>query len=659
MRLRPHACIAGVIASLLVLSTDPGPAAEGATRTAATAAAPTPAAPAAPDQSRLPAFEGRTLDGKRLSTSSFGGKRLILLCFNPGVAQAGIYAEALAKLAPEQRSNNFEIAGVAMGLDPAKAREFATKFKLDFPIFDDSDGNIGLRLSLQSPLMLVGSDADGRVGLAMASFEHDDGGATVSAVEARIREYLRMPKSGAAAGGALDSRPLAPTFEADHVGGGGSHFRLADLSGKPVVLAFFLSTCPHCQQALTFFKAELARIPEKSRPVFVGIAIDTRAWEVKSTLEEKKLDFFSPLSDPDGRIAASYSSFAGVPDVLLIDGTGHIVYREKGWNEKHAPDLLRMRLASLAGLEVPMLLDHDGYSGNDVCAVCHVKEASAWHFTDHSAAFDDLVTRGADHDPKCVGCHVVGFGERGGYSEQAPEKFFEGVGCEDCHGRGGGHLATKAKGAAAAHGTVDGHICEKCHDPEHSLGFDYAKFLPKVSHAAIAALSDPERAKLVSGRGQPRDLLPASSAIVGSMACRSCHEREYSTWSHSAHARSTESLVSDRKGSDPKCVHCHVTGYARAGGFPDGGKLNAGDDLARVGCESCHGGGADHVRSGGKQAASIVRLGDKCDTCVILQICGTCHDDANDPDFRFNVVHKIDAQRHGTAQQAAAAQPAH
>ena len=33
---------------------------------------------------------------------------------------------------------------------------------------------------------------------------------------------------------------------------------------------------------------------------------------------------------------------------------------------------------------------------------------------------------------------------------------------------------------------------------------------------------------------------------------------------------------------------------------------------------------------------------------MILQICGTCHDDANDPGFEFEVKKKIEKQRHGT-----------
>jgi len=617
------------------------------------AASPTGAkAPEQPDQPRLPSFTGRTLDGKSLSTASFSGKRLILLCFNPGVEQATAYAQALAKVAAERSRYNFALAGVAMGLDPANARAFAAKLGLDFPIFDDSDAGIMERLGLQSPLTLLGTDAEGRVGLAMVAYEHEPA-LPAAAVEARVREYLRLPRTGAAASGELDQQPKAPPFEAERMSAS-ERFRLSDLSGKPVALTFFLPTCPHCRDALRFFKGELARIPEKNRPVLVGVSIDSRVGAVEETLKTEKLDFFPVLKDPDRAIAAAYGAFAGVPDIVLIDASGRIAYRRVGWAEKRDPKLMRMRLAALAGTEVPMQLEADGFSGNDACAVCHPKETATWRFTDHSLAFDTLVTRGADRDPKCINCHVVGFGERGGYSEAGREKHLENVGCESCHGAGGGHLTTARSKTTAATTAADYRLaCKRCHDAEHSLGFDYETFLPKISHAAIATLGDAEREKLIAGRGSARELLPTGSGIAGSSACKRCHEREYAVWSRSAHARSVESLRNKRKETRPECLRCHVTGYGRPGGFPEGAPVHEHEDLARVGCESCHGPGAQHVKDDGKHLGDIVKLGDKCDSCVILHICGGCHDDANDPGFRFSVTRKIDSQRHGPAREEA------
>lgn len=590
----------------------------------------------------LPSFEGRTLDGKPLSTRSFPGQRLILFCFNPGVEHAADYARALAKVSPERGRHNFAILGVAMGLDPAEARAFAAKNKLDFPILDDSDGQIGTTLGLQSPLMLVGSDADGRVGLAVVGMEHDEASPSAATLEGRVRDYLRLPRAGAAVDGTLEELPVAPPFEAKRLDGG--TFRLADTKGRPVVLMFFLSTCSHCQDALRFFRDELARIPENVRPAFVGIAIDNRTWSVESALQEKSLGFFPVLTDEDRAVQTAYGSFAKVPDILMIDASGRIVFRDTGWEGSHDPDVMRMRLARLAGREAPMLLSRTGFSGNDACAVCHAAEAAAWRFTEHASAFDTLVTRGSDRDEKCVGCHVVGFGERGGWTVAGREEHLEDVGCESCHGRGGGHLEPKPKTAAP---TDYRPACARCHDAKHSLGFQFEAFLPKVSHAAIAALAPAERAKLVAEQDRPRDLLPKTSAFAGSMACRSCHEKEYATWSRSAHARSVESLRKEGKDDEGKCLACHVTGYDRPGGFPAKGKVRSHEDLARVGCESCHGPGAEHVRLDGKQPAGVVHLGDKCDSCVILQMCGSCHDDANDPGFRFHVEKKIEAQRHG------------
>jgi hypothetical protein len=66
---------------------------------------------------------------------------------------------------------------------------------------------------------------------------------------------------------------------------------------------------------------------------------------------------------------------------------------------------------------------------------------------------------------------------------------------------------------------------------------------------------------------------------------------------------------------------------------------------------------ASPLSDGGKNPGGIIKLADKCDSCVILQICGSCHDDTNDPEFRFKVTHKIDAQRHGSTRGAGTAKP--
>jgi hypothetical protein len=245
-----------------------------------------------------------------------------------------------------------------------------------------------------------------------------------------------------------------------------------------------------------------------------------------------------------------------------------------------------------------------------------------------------------------VGCHVVGFGQEGGFDLDKKPRELENVGCESCHGRGGPHLSP----GAVAKGDYQS-ACLVCHDTKHSLGFEYATFLPKVSHAAnahILAMPREQRQKIMEERGALRtDLLPTAARHVGSDACRSCHAKEYESWAAGPHARALASLQTKHKAGDANCLKCHTTGFGREGGFQPGAAASAHPDLARVGCESCHGPGGDHIGAASK-IGTIVALGDKCDSCVILQICGSCHDDANDSGFEFEVKAKIDKIRHGT-----------
>lgn len=621
------------------------------------APAPTPAAqPAksAPPPVRreppLPAFEGVTLDGKPFAAADLLGRRALVFFFNPEVLEAGPAAEAVARIAKLRGEHNFEIAGVALVGGAAKARTFAEKHGLDFPIVDDTTGSIGGRLGLRAPVALVGVDPEGYVVFYHGAVSPGDVPDPVAVVETQLRESLRLPASDALAP-AFGERPTAPAFTAAKLGESGT-IELASLGGKPVVLIFFLYTCPHCHHALEFLRDTLPKLPEENRPQVLGVSVNGSAGAVKERLKTDGLDFFPVVTDDDFKIRTAYGVIAGVPDIFLIDAQGHIASRVQGWRDDRDPALVRMWLSKLAGQQPPMLLHATGYSGNDACAVCHEKENETWLLTQHATAFDTLVRHAASTRTDCVGCHVVGWEKTGGYTISPPTKHLENVGCESCHGRGGPHLSPEY-----ANKTDYQAVCATCHDQKHSLGFEYASFLPKVSHAAnagFAALSTEEKQKLLAERSKPRsNLLPTTAAYVGSQACQSCHAQEFETWSKHPHAHAVKSLEAKGAASRNDCLACHTTAFGRPGGFPKDGKPAEHADFASVGCESCHGPGGDHVGPDAARVGTIVSLTDKCDSCVILQICGTCHDQANDPGFEFEVEKKIEAQKHGTKPPAA------
>jgi peroxiredoxin len=529
-----------------------------------------------------------------------------------------------------------------MGSSLDQSRAFAERFGLDFPIFDDGTARISSRLGLRSRLAVIGVDDEGYLQFGMGAFPTDVPEAE-KIIEDQIRTALRLPSRDDDLAGALDRRPVAPTFETVRIDGDVSRLGLDDYAGQPVVLVFFLHTCPHCHSALEFFKEALAKLPEKARPQLIGVSVQDRPSAVRAMLRDDGLDFFPVVTDPDSSIRTSYGVFGGVPDIMFIGADRKIFHRIKGWDEKRDPAIARMYLAKIAGQPIPMILNPKGYTGSEICGICHDQAHATWEYTNHAGAFDTLVTHGVSDDPECVSCHVVGFGQPGGYDLATAPTHLENVGCESCHGRGGPHLSP---------GFVQDEnyepVCRTCHNPTHSLGFDYATFSPKISHAAIAALSPAQREAMLEGRGKPRDLLPTTSEVVGSEACKACHASEYETWSASPHAHAVKTLSAKGEAANAECLACHTTAFGRAGGFPTDGAVGDHPDLARVGCESCHGPGGEHVAEGSRKIGSIVSLGDKCDSCVILQICGSCHDDANDPDFRFEVEARIDAQRHGT-----------
>lgn len=100
------------------------------------------------------------------------------------------------------------------------------------------------------------------------------------------------------------------------------------------------------------------------------------------------------------------------------------------------------------------------YVGSRKCKKCHRKQYKSWEKTKMAKAYDVLapnaradVKKKAGLDPakdyrkdkKCLECHTVGFGKKGGFSlsmdmKTANKKKFLGVGCEMCHGPGGAYL---------------------------------------------------------------------------------------------------------------------------------------------------------------------------------------------------------------------------
>ncbi|MBK7947962.1 MAG: redoxin family protein [Deltaproteobacteria bacterium] len=603
-------------------------------------------APRHPSERPIPAFAGTTLDGGTIEVRDLLGARSVFFFFNPELAEATPVARAVERIHALGPDHNFKVVGVGVGSDPVKLAAFVAAAGISFPVIDDSNASVTQKIQLRAPMGLLGVDPEGYMAFALGHFPKE--AELEKQVESDLREALRLePRTDAAQAGALLDHPDAPELGVVEMSSG-KVLETKMLAGKPAIVIFFLHTCPHCHKALQSIKETLATLSEAEKPRLVAISIQNDPSAVRNAMKEHGLDFFDPYLDPGGKATERWGVTGGVPVVHVIDAAGRIRHRGQGWNGARDAGILRMTVAKLSGARVPMLLDPDGYSGNDVCGVCHEQELATWEFTAHAAAYDTLVTHGADRRTDCVGCHVVGFEKKGGYDFDTRSPHLENVGCESCHGRGGPHLSPDF--VKQADYTA---VCGTCHNPTHSLGFDYASFRPRISHAKIAALSNAERAELRVAGAATRELMPSTAAYVGSNACQSCHAKEFETWSAGPHAHAVATLEKAGKQGEADCLGCHTTAYGKNGGFPAGAKPSSAPDLARVGCESCHGPGGNHVGEHAQRVGTILSLGDKCESCVILKVCGSCHDKANDPGFEFSVEKRIDAQRHGTVESAA------
>jgi len=120
------------------------------------------------------------------------------------------------------------------------------------------------------------------------------------------------------------------------------------------------------------------------------------------------------------------------------------------------------------------------YVGAGQCRDCHQREYAQWKTTRHAGAYKTLLDVHRHYQPRCISCHVVGYGTPHGYKVGMPEEPLGNVQCEVCHGPGGEHVASPA--STNIRRLVPERVCLECHNPDHSDHFVYSEKLPKVRH---------------------------------------------------------------------------------------------------------------------------------------------------------------------------------
>ncbi len=118
------------------------------------------------------------------------------------------------------------------------------------------------------------------------------------------------------------------------------------------------------------------------------------------------------------------------------------------------------------------------YTGSDRCAPCHEQAFAVWARSGHARAFQTLIANKQEYNPKCLGCHTVGYGLSHGYLSPLATPLLVNVGCESCHGPSSRHPDQFQQGF----GRTDTSFCVTCHSTENSPDFKPAEYIPKIRH---------------------------------------------------------------------------------------------------------------------------------------------------------------------------------
>jgi hypothetical protein len=174
------------------------------------------------------------------------------------------------------------------------------------------------------------------------------------------------------------------------------------------------------------------------------------------------------------------------------------------------------------------------------------------------------------------------------------------------------------------------------------------RFVKIVTAAVVlAVLTIGAALALAEDAPAPADAKKAAHAYVGSKACKMCHTGQskgaiWEKWLATKHANSLAALDSAKgENKDPKCLKCHTTGYGKDTGFDKVAEKQGVQDLGSVGCEACHGPGADY------KAMATMKSKDAAIAAGLVvpkeELCKTCHN-SESPTFKGFDFAKMYAQ---------------
>jgi peroxiredoxin len=574
-----------------------------------------------------PAFEAVGLDGTPVTLERYQGWVLVLHFFDGESAGSERMLEEMTFFHAQGRPLELAYLGVFAGTSE-RLQALAKQHGIGYDLALDPDGTITRRYlgSRKNGLFLV--DHRGTIRFAREEFPTAMRDATRTMLSKLLKDLREELRQAPRLEIPWRSVPAAPVFSAVDLEGRRHTSR--EYRGKPLLMHFTEPECTRCDKIGPVLRDVYHRY--KDRITFLTVATSDPEGDLGQRMAIAGLPF-PVLLDPERSIRRAFGSLGGNPQLVWVDAEGRARWRELGVPEEGA-ELLDLQARVILGDADPSGLSSSEYTGVRVCRVCHEPEFRAWLKTPHSGAMISLSGSTGWTRPECVVCHVTGYQQPGGYTDASSSRMAQ-VQCEACHGIGGLHGLPEGTARPKLEGA-----CLECHKGEYKLKQDLKQSMAWMNHRDTP---DPDTlfgylpARIEEAQRAERTRLRALSfhrdtEYVGSEACAPCHGELVARWKSSRHGKALETLQAGGQETVRTCLACHTTAYGELSGY----RGISTPDRAGVGCESCHGPGQEHVAAGANAGAdSIYGLAPNCPDCQTEQVCRTCHDSANDPDFRM------------------------
>lgn len=136
-------------------------------------------------------------------------------------------------------------------------------------------------------------------------------------------------------------RQQAPDFELPDLNG--NRVRLSDYAGQVVVLDFWATWCPPCQEEIPHFN-ELQKEYGSQGFQIIGIALDHAGARVVRPFAQKFRMNYIVLAGDSSKIIEDYGGLVGVPTTFVLDRKGYVVKTYIGYVEKEEIENLIQKL---------------------------------------------------------------------------------------------------------------------------------------------------------------------------------------------------------------------------------------------------------------------------------------------------------------------------